>query len=211
MADVTFTIVTTICFGKDISSEIGTLEYIDSNNYKIYDLRFDEFYTRVSKDIIGNRFKIKTLFFPFLQRYDISVPYNINYKNIRTLWKGLKDYLATHTDQDSVYNRMVQNTDIDKESIFQDLFGFLFAGHETSSHAIGSALYFLYKNPEAKEKLEEELKEFKGKSHGELLTLITKEKLEEFEYLHMVVKETLRVDPPANEALPYEVVQNTTV
>ena len=211
MANVTFNIITTMLFGRNISGEIGKVEYIDSNNYTVYELDFADCYTRISKDIMGNRFTVKTLFFPILNRFDIMTPYNINYKNIRALWKATKEFLAKNREEDSIYNRMLQKEGAEEESVFQDLFGFLFAGHETSSHAIGSTVYFLYKNPEVKEKLEKELSEFMGKSHEEIGKILNKEKLEELDYLHMVVKESLRVDPPAGEALPYEIIADTSV
>jgi cytochrome P450 len=160
---------------------------------------------------MGTRFKVKSLFLPFLNKYDLSAPYNINYYNIRSLWKALRSYLDKHEDDDTVYARLIKRENSNKEEIFQDVLSLLFAGHETSSHAIGSTMYFLYKFPKVRAKLERELKELENKSHEEIKEILTKAKLEEFEYLHLVVKEALRIDPPAGDALPYDVLADTEI
>lgn len=70
---------------------------------------------------------------------------------------------------------------------------FFFAGQDTSSSVISYALYLLAINPEAQERLREEVDECFD-THGEhpSLDVITKLK-----YLHGVVSEALRMYPPA--------------
>ena len=89
--------------------------------------------------------------------------------------------------------------------------GLLFAGHETSSHAISTTLFFLHKYPEAVDKLQKELSGLIGKNHSELKELITKSSIQEFQYLYYVTKEGLRIDPPGSDALPYEVIKDVNI
>lgn len=187
------------------------MRYQDPKTDEIHMLKFNEFYMRLAKSLQGNPFTIKELFFPFLGEHNLTRPYNVNYKNIQKLWRSLRRYLDKCQDEDSVYYQVVNELKVDKKEAFQDLIGLLYAGHETTTHAIASALYFLHKNPEVKEKLQEELKEFSGKTHEELKSLITHEKVEELQYLHFVCKETLRIDPPAMDGIVYEVVEDTTI
>ena len=65
------------------------------------------------------------------------------------------------------------------------------AGHETTANAMAFTLYLLGKNPEAKARLQKELSEVI--SNGE----ITFEKLQRLEYTTMVIKESMRLYPPA--------------
>lgn len=71
---------------------------------------------------------------------------------------------------------------------------FLAAGHETTSVAIGWALYFLSKNIEVQNTLRNELLEaFPDKDF-----IPTFDQINSLEFLNCVVKETLRVNPAGN-------------
>ena len=65
------------------------------------------------------------------------------------------------------------------------------AGHETTANSLAFTLYLLAKNPEAKRLLQKEIDEnFKGEE-------MTFEKLQRLEYTTMVIKESMRLFPPA--------------
>ena len=65
------------------------------------------------------------------------------------------------------------------------------AGHETTANALAFTLYLLAKNPEAKKRLQKEIDElFTGRE-------MTFEKLQKLEYTTMVIKESMRLYPPA--------------
>ncbi|GAB0089364.1 Cytochrome P450 [Sergentomyia squamirostris] len=68
---------------------------------------------------------------------------------------------------------------------------FLIAGYETASSATSFALYELCRHPEIQEKLRKEIIKYSDK-YG----TIQYESINEMEYLHMVVKEILRLYPP---------------
>ena len=65
------------------------------------------------------------------------------------------------------------------------------AGHETTANALAFTLYLLAKNPEAKRLLQKEIDE---KFNAEKMTF---EKLQKLEYTTMVIKEAMRLYPPA--------------
>jgi len=68
---------------------------------------------------------------------------------------------------------------------------FMLAGHETTSAGLSWLFYLLSQHPEVEAKLAEEVKVFKGR------TDFTIEELEKLPYLENVIKETLRLYPPA--------------
>ncbi|MGK7944486.1 MAG: cytochrome P450 [Microcystaceae cyanobacterium] len=70
-----------------------------------------------------------------------------------------------------------------------ELMTLLFAGHETTAISLAWALYWIYKLPEVRKKLVEEL-ESMGKDYDPDL-------IEKLPYLDAVCKETLRIYPPA--------------
>ena len=65
------------------------------------------------------------------------------------------------------------------------------AGHETTANAMAFTLYLLAKHPEIKTRLQKELVEVLGNSEP------TFEKLQRLEYTTMVIKESMRLFPPA--------------
>ncbi|XP_061401758.1 cytochrome P450 6a22-like [Musca vetustissima] len=83
------------------------------------------------------------------------------------------------------------------ELIVGQVFGFFGAGFETSSNTLTYALYELAKNPEIQEKARQSVKEVL-RSHGNTFTY---DNIREMQYLKQVLKETLRLHPPA----PYTV------
>lgn len=214
---ITFKIITMILFGKDVNEKIGKIDFIEPNG-TISKLTFEDYFIRICKDLMSTTMNLPGNLFPFLATYDLIDPFKTNIRNVNSLHKALCKYLLENQDEDSIYYKLTETENEGKdgvnkesskpraisESKVHDLIGFLFAGHETSSHTITSALYFLFKNPSTKEKLLKELDEFKGMSAKQLTELLKREKVNELEYLYQVIKETLRVDPPANEALPYE-------
>jgi cytochrome P450 len=79
-----------------------------------------------------------------------------------------------------------------KESEVRDeVMTLLLAGHETTANAVAWTLYLLGRNPEAQNKLREELN---AKVAGEIPTL---EELKSLSYCTMVFEEAMRLFPPA--------------
>ena len=138
MADITFTIISKILFGESVIQKIDKGRYKDLKTGEVTYLPFNEMYTKVSNDSNSIRYTMKSFIFPCLRRHDISHPYNVIKRNINELWRIIGDYLITSKDEDSVYARVMKTGEISQKHAIQDIIGFLFAGHETSSHSIST-------------------------------------------------------------------------
>ncbi|KAF2723236.1 cytochrome P450 [Polychaeton citri CBS 116435] len=87
-----------------------------------------------------------------------------------------------------------------REAAISNVIVFIFAGHDTTSATICYAYYYLSKNPHSLAKMREELDEVFGK---DLDVIADKFKanpyiLNKLEYTNAVVKEVLRMQPPAS-------------
>uniref|UniRef100_A0A1I8MIN3 Uncharacterized protein n=1 Tax=Musca domestica TaxID=7370 RepID=A0A1I8MIN3_MUSDO len=93
--------------------------------------------------------------------------------------------------------RSEQEFALSLELIVGQVFGFFGAGFETSSNTLTYVLYELARHPEIQKKARENVKDVL-KTHGNNFTY---ENIREMHYLKQVIKETLRLHPPA----PYTV------
>ena len=210
MNHITFKVITIILFGKDVNEQVGTIDYINKEGV-IEKLPFAEFFIVICKDLMSTNMNPRDILFPFLAQYELVKPHSTTYKNRMELFRVLREYLKKSDDKEAVYYRLTELEKYDVDETFFDMLGFLFAGHETSSHAVTSALYFMKKYPDTKTKLLEELKPFVKKSSTELKSILTKDKINSLEYLYNIVKETLRIDAPANDAIPYQCFKETEI
>ncbi|CAG8580097.1 577_t:CDS:10 [Funneliformis mosseae] len=86
----------------------------------------------------------------------------------------------------------------DSKQLRDEMVGFFVAGHDTTSMVLSSSLYFLAKYPEMQER-----------ARGEVISVLgneaiipTTEQLKEMKYINAVIKETLRIYPPAAAIIP---------
>ncbi|WCJ41989.1 cytochrome P450 family 71 subfamily B polypeptide 35 [Euphorbia peplus] len=103
------------------------------------------------------------------------------------------DVLLNLQDQGDL---QVPLTDDNIKAIILDMFG---AGTETSSTAIDWTMSELMKNPEAMEKAQEEVRRIFGTQGN-----VDESRLDELNYLKLVIKEAVRLHPPAPLLLPRE-------
>ena len=99
--------------------------------------------------------------------------------------------------------------------MMKDLAGFLFAGMDTTSKVVCSAMLQLKRNPDILTKVRSEvsdkiLKGAKAKD-ANLVDLITPETLDECEQLGYLAKESLRKHPSAAMTLGYETLEQVTL
>ena len=116
---------------------------------------------------------------------------------------------GTAGDPDSFLTRLLASGDADdlsRDEIVTQILNILFAGHETTGNGLGSALYFILRDPAVHAGLMEEIGTVLGDAPPDHSSL------ERLEYLRQVVHETLRLYPPVSifvrEAL--EAVELTT-
>jgi len=148
------------------------------------------------------------ILFPLLVHYSIGAENRRNTKNSDEFERVIKDICAKSQDSNSVYNQVLATGEIDKEMVYKDVMTILFAGHETTSRSLCSALFQLKKHPEAEKKLRKEINESllqNGKySLKDLAKILNTEALDKMDYLTCFVKEVLRHDPPAVRSLGYK-------
>ncbi|XP_023214207.1 cytochrome P450 4C1-like, partial [Centruroides sculpturatus] len=94
---------------------------------------------------------------------------------------------------DSLLNLHVKQGLISEEDVISDMEGAIFAGYDTTAHAMSWTLYFLGRFHEIQEKVYVELQEiFKDDMNRD----ITIEDLTKMTYLECVIKESMRIYPP---------------
>mmetsp|Transcript_14930 Transcript_14930/g.17270 ORF Transcript_14930/g.17270 Transcript_14930/m.17270 type:complete len:217 (+) Transcript_14930:406-1056(+) len=148
---------------------------------------------------------------PFLAKLKLIEPFKSNDINFKSLFKAAQEFLDLSEDEGSVYRLIVGTDQISKEEVFSDIMLLLVAGFDTTSHAITSILYQLKKSPSKLQKLVDEL-EAKGLNNVDPLDTETLKRLyEECDYLNYVIKEGLRIDPPATVGLKYQANQDVTL
>lgn len=87
-----------------------------------------------------------------------------------------------------------QNNSFTDEGIQEEVDTFMFAGHDTVSSSTTFALYLLGRHPEVQRKVQKELDTVFGNDRERSVSV---EDITKLEYLHCVVKESLRLLPPA--------------
>jgi len=88
---------------------------------------------------------------------------------------------------------------LSEEEILDEMVTWVMGGHETTASLISWAVYLLHSHPEVKERVLQELKSILY-THSENVGNIiipNEQQLQQMEYLNMVLKETLRLYPPA--------------
>ncbi|XP_073141506.1 strychnine-11-hydroxylase-like [Henckelia pumila] len=100
-------------------------------------------------------------------------------------------------------NQTATLEDVHVKGVLMDIFT---AGTDTSSATIEWTMAELIRNPEAKEKAQQEVREAcKGKIKVE------EDDLPKLEYLKLIIKESWRLHPPAPLMVPREVTENCTI
>ena len=156
MNSFTFTVFMQVLFGKDLQHfATHQIDYINGSN-QIEKLPFREFFVLLTKELAYGWVHPITLTLPILNEYNLVNPFKRNMKNIKAMRTTLKEITDKCKDEGSIYYKLTQGKNNKEDDIFEDIIGFMIAGTETSSHAIGSAIYFLKKNPNCLAKLLEE-------------------------------------------------------
>ena len=86
---------------------------------------------------------------------------------------------------------------IDEDGIREEVDTFTFEGHDTTSAAVIFTLLLLAHSPDVQQRLYEELQEV-AQSRTDADDEFTQREYNELRYMDMVLKESLRLYPPAN-------------
>ena len=203
---ITFEIIWEILFGWDIRDKLDLVNYTNSNG-QLEKVNLYECLMKISHDWSFAAMNPMNVIFPWLVHYGIGSENKRNNKNSDEFERVIKDVCEKSEDNNSVYKQVLNTGQFDKVQVYKDIMTLLFAGHETTSKSLCSAMYQLKKHPEIEAKLRRELHEVlldNGKNTVEDLSLILcHEKLDKLEYLTCFVKEVLRHDPAGFRSLGY--------
>mmetsp|Transcript_21329 Transcript_21329/g.18934 ORF Transcript_21329/g.18934 Transcript_21329/m.18934 type:complete len:143 (+) Transcript_21329:685-1113(+) len=139
---------------------------------------FINFYILLVSDCLSCVSSIKGIIFPILNYKSLVDPFKTYQKNIEEGWGKIKKFLKESDDKDSVYRKMIDEHGIEDEKAFQDIMGLLFAGHDTTSHGIASAIYFIKKYPNVHTTLLEELNNLGVNSNSDFASSEVKESIQ---------------------------------
>ncbi|CAI2364476.1 unnamed protein product [Moneuplotes crassus] len=205
---LTFNIFTSVLFGEDmvgLANKVRPYKNTDGTTSML-----------PLRDIMINVFKAYfiQIFHPLSatmkQVADLNIvnPFKRDHENYLTFMEGIKELYRNCKDETSICKQILKNQKLTESEKIFDLNTFIFAGAETSSHGIVSTLFFMKKYPESFEKLRKEIQDA-GISKETLFSEgLTREKIEELDYLTCVVKEGLRIDGPGAESFVYAASQD---
>ncbi|KAI8980475.1 cytochrome P450 [Pilobolus umbonatus] len=93
------------------------------------------------------------------------------------------------------------------EEMKSNILIFFFAGHDTTANALTSAIGELARNKDIQKKAREEILRIMGDEPVDKIP--TSEQLREMEYLDCIIKENLRLNPPAPGTVPRKATKDT--
>lgn len=101
--------------------------------------------------------------------------------------------------KDDILSRFLQVDDIDRKYLRDIILNFVIAGKDTTAATLSWFIYMLCKHPDVQEKVVEEIRAvMKAKSITDIAEFeanIKEEALENMNYLHAAITETLRLYP----------------
>ena len=115
---------------------------------------------------------------------------------LRTMYGAIDELIAENRergDKDNVLARLnafVQDGQMSEQQLRYEMWTLLNAGHETTATTLGFAFTLLSQHPEARERVEQEADALQGRQ-------ATYDDLESLGFTNRVVRETLRLYPPA--------------
>jgi len=205
---LTFNIFTSVLFGDDmveLANRVRPYQNPDGTTSML-----------PLRDIIINSFKshFVQIFHPLtatckpLADANIINPFKRDHENYQVFLEGMKELYKNCKDETSICMQILKNEQTTESEKMSDLNTFILAGAETSSHGIVSTLFLLKKHPETFAKLRKEIQDAGINKETVTNESLTREKIEELDYLSCVIKESLRIDGPGAESFFYSAKQN---
>ena len=210
-SSITFEIITSTFFGKDIADEKNMIEYVCPFTGKKSMLNFHEYFLKVADNEFEAYIDPKGKFLPFLAEYKLAEPFKTNARNMKACYNAIADYLETSLDKDSVYHMLYSSGKFTKHECVMDTLMMLFAGFDTTAHCISSIILLLKKNPEKLEKLMQELERYEITKMDEMPESKLNSIFNDCDYLNYVCKEAMRFDNATIQTPLYEVVEECEI
>lgn len=211
LGKISFKIITMILFGRDIQEKMEKLTYVSPHDHSTKSIDFEEFFSIYGNDEISAYLSPKHTFLPFLTSANLIEPYKSNARNKAELMEKLTDFCNKTEDTESVFSKLKELGEYTNDKIMDDIVLLLFAGFDTTSHAIGSTMYFLQKFPHTYSKLLSELEKHQITKYMDTNSSNLYEIYQTCDYLNNVIKEGLRMDPPAMSSLLYNTKENIQI
>ncbi|XP_074321523.1 geraniol 8-hydroxylase-like [Silene latifolia] len=147
-------------------------------------------------------------FFPLIRHLDLQgvlrkmlVYYNKMHQVFnRIIEKRLSDGIALKDDVLGTLLKLVEDNELSLEDVMHMLMDLFIAGTDTTSNTLEWAMTELLRNPEKLAKAQDELDQIIGKN----TTTIQESDISKLPYIQAVVKETLRLHPPAPFLIPHK-------
>ncbi|CDH52107.1 cytochrome p450 [Lichtheimia corymbifera JMRC:FSU:9682] len=163
--------------------------------------------------------------FPILeQKYLFLFPDRQNVHNELSIFLGMMNDIISKKKQllqqkDAVNNRADNEKDLltlmieaendgqgrlSNDELLSNLCVFFLAGHDTTASALAYAIYYLAVNPSAQDKARKEALAVLGND-----PIPSLDQMRSLSFINMVIKETLRLNPPAVSIIPREATRDT--
>ncbi|CAO3681680.1 unnamed protein product [Umbelopsis ramanniana] len=144
--------------------------------------------------------EMNTIFFSIIDRKRKALASNDN-----KIEEGEKDLLTLMLEaNEDTENPQHQLSDVE---LRDNLAAFFAAGHDTTSNTLAFALYYLAVNQHVQEQAREEVIRTLG--DGDDIVYPTAQECSDMKYIYMIIKETLRMDGPAQNTLPRQSSRDT--
>jgi hypothetical protein len=209
--DAVFNLISGIMFGKEESKMVNErISYLNKNG-TTDQITLREFINRIAKDLLLQGLHPKTMIFPFLNYYNIGNPFSTDKKNSDCLHDAFYRITKLSKDPNSICSKIPTDESYSDKDKAIDIFGFLLGGTETSAHTIIASLFWLKKNPQVLAKLMKELRDNGITKEADLKEALSLETIQNMDYLSCVIKETLRIDTPAQDTFYYKALEKTTI
>ena len=116
-------------------------------------LSLEEAYMRIESDCDAAFKTVMNQLFPVLLDWHLGPLNRRNHKNRLAFDAGLRKFLASSSQEDTLYGRLKRDLKLPEEDILEDLKGLMFAGFDSTSRACTGTIFRLLANPSYLEQL----------------------------------------------------------
>ena len=194
---ITFESLSKQLLGTDYKELDIDFEYQDPYTGKMSSISFSEFFRILCDNEFEAFISPKAKLLQFLAERYLIEPYKTNHRNCLYFRKRLEELVNKSKDKESMYYALMKTGNFTAEECIMDLLVIILAGFDTTSRVIWSCLYYIKKHPDVFKKLMDEIRKYKLDCVEEVSYEKLRDAFLNCDYLTYVVKESLRIDPPA--------------